>query len=132
MRAWDILLFMMAFNAALWIFGSMGMFGAAVPGGRLISIEVAGYEVGPAILAGIAGAIVAGSVTVLGSNLPKPIGIVAFAFAGFYTFMFVNAVAILYELHIPVAMLTAMTAFNILIFLVGLMQMVSGGWRTYR
>lgn len=135
MRAWDILLFLMAFNAALWIFGEMGMFGATVPGGRLIAMEI---RIGPitvsgdAVLAGIAGAIVAASVTVLGTRVTRPIGVVTFAFASFYVFMFLNAIAILSELHIPVAVLTAMTGFNILIFLVAIMQMVSGPWKPYR
>lgn len=135
MRAFDILLFLMAFNAALWIMGSMGMFGEVVPGGSLITpeVEIIGVKIsGVAILTSIAGAIVVASITVLGTRVTRPIGVVVTAFTGLYIFMFANAFAVLYTLHLPTAFLAALTGFNIFIFVIAIMQMVSGGWRTYR
>lgn len=132
MRAWDLLIFLTAFNAAMYVMDAIGIFGAATPGGRIIDLP-SSLAIGV-----VAAGILAGSITVLGTRVTQPIGVVAVAFTAFYVVMLTQAMGILYEFRmgttqlVPAPILALIVAFNGIIFAAALIQMVTGGWRGYR
>lgn len=140
MRAIDFVIFLTCLNAGFYIVDAIGVFGSAAIGGRILSvqIEIAGVRVsGVAIVGAMAAAVLAASVTVLGTRVTQPIGVAVAAFSGLYIFLLADAMAILSEIKmggigIPPAILLAMGTFNVLIFLIAMIQMVSGGMRTAR
>jgi len=139
-RAIDLVMFLVCLNAGFYIVDAIGVYGAAAPAGRILSLKIviAGVEIpGAAIVAGLAGAVAAASFTILGSQVTKPIGIVVIAFACLYTFLLADAMAIIGEIQlggigVTVALLLAMGTLNIIAFLVGVLEMVSGGMRAAR
>lgn len=140
MRAIDLVIFLVCLNAGFYIVDAVGVYGAAAPAGRILTIKIviAGIEIpGVAIVAGLAGAVAAASFTILGSQVTRPIGIVVIAFACVYTYLLADAMAILSEIQlggvgVTAALLLAMGTLNIGAFLIGILEMVSGGMRAAR
>lgn len=141
MKAFDILLALTVFNMIFWAFGELGLFGEAAPPGEemAVAIDIAGVRIsGVAVIAALALAIAAASITVLGTRVIRPIGVVAVAFAAMYGYMLASAMEIFYSFKIgttnlvPVSIIGVLTTVNILFFVIGIMQLVSGGWRGHK
>lgn len=128
MRAVDIVIFWVCFNAGFFIIDALGVFGTVGPQGRILTVG------GSLAVAVLAIAITAASITILGTRVTRPIGVIAVAFAGLYAFLVVNAMAIVYEITlggvgVTAALLLALGALNAVIFAIGMIQLVTGGMR---
>lgn len=140
MRAIDLVIFLMCLNAGFFIVNSLGVFGMATPAGRILTlkVEIAGVEIqGIYIVGAMITAILAASVTVIGTRITRPIGIAVAVFGSLYIFLLADAMAILSEIQlggvgIPASMILALGAFNIVVFLIGMIQLVTGGMRAGR
>ena len=136
MRAMDIVIYLVCLNAGFYIVDGLGLFGVATPMGRILTltVEIAGFQIsGVLIIGALATAIIGATVVLAGSSIAQPIGVVVAAFAGFYTFLLSDAMAILSEIKfggygIPGAFLLAFGALNIIVFTVAMIQLVTGGW----
>ena len=136
MRAMDIVIYLVCLNAAFFIVDSIGVFGVAMPAGRILTltVEIGGIQVsGALIVTLLAGAILGATVVLAGSSYIQPIGVVAVAFTGFFTFLLGDAMAILSEIKfggygVPAPFLLAFGALNVVVFTMAMIQLVTGGW----
>lgn len=131
MRAIDLVVALTCLNAGFYIIDAIGVYGAVAPTGRILSVS------GTLAVAALGAAIFAASVTLVGSSVARPIGVVAVAFTGFYTFFVVNAMMILDEIKIGgtgihPAIILAFGGLNTIIFAIAMIQLVSGGARGAR
>ena len=135
MKAYEILMFMMGFNLVLNLV--LIIVGGATPPGAEVEITtgISGETVvGSDTIMALALAISAASVTVLGTRVIRPIGVVVTSFAGFYGYMLYQAMAVLYNFRfgdvnlIPIEFIVILTAYNVIVFLAAIHQMVTGGW----
>ena len=139
MKAFDILVFMMAFNLSLnlviVIAGESAPEGADISAASKVDTEGLLKE-NAALLIGIVVAIAIASITVLGSQATKPVAVVVASFAGFYTWTLVRCMDTLGAFHIgelqlvPQVMIEVLLIFNVLVFIGAIYQMVTGGWRS--
>lgn len=140
MKAMDVLLFLMGFNISLNIMVLVVGEGASPAGANMLLMSTEIVEgvplVGVLTIGSLAAAIAAASITIVGSQASKPIAMVVFAFAGFYAFLAGTAMTILGSLMvggvrmIPSSIFWAFVGFNIFVFITGIMQLISGGWRS--
>lgn len=136
MRAIEIVIFLVCLNAAFYIVDASGVFGVAMPAGRILSlkIEIGGIQIsGTAIIVGLSASIIAATIVLAGSSYIQPIGVVAGAFTGFFTFLLADAMAILTDIKfgaygIPPAFIATFGALNVIVFTMAMIQLVTGGW----
>jgi len=143
MKAYDICIFLVIFNACFWLFsnldvwsgeegqiitgiesglsGDEGVIIVSNPGFPLIS------SIAPLIglVAIIAGVIVGGAAGLsFRLTTPQVVGIVAFAMI--FWFSFSSALIIISKLYIPAAFITVFTGMHWFVFIIGVIQMASG------
>lgn len=138
MKAFNVLMFLIAFNLSLNIMVII-VGQSAVPAGGDVGLETSIFGIGESgegiIIALIAGIAIA-SVTIIGTQASKPIGIVVGAFGGFYLVMFQGAMDVIENMKIeahhlvPPLMVDMFIVFNVIVFIIGIFQLVSGGWRS--
>jgi hypothetical protein len=138
MKAFDVLVFMVAFNlslnAVILVAGE-----AAPPGqnmGWISSIFGVVETEGGLLILALGGAIAATSVTIIGTQVSRPVGVVAFAFAFFYSSMMISAMDTLSSFRvgevqmIPPVFMGMLIVLNVGVFVAALMQIATGGWRS--
>lgn len=139
MKAFNVLMFLIAFNLSLDLLVLIVGQASAPAGGNVsLGIDVLGIFRGDAagIVLGLIIAIGAVSVTALGTSLSKPIAVVVGAFGSFYLLMMASSMAVLYNLKIethhliPWEVIGIFVIFNGIVFIIGMFQLVSGGWRS--
>lgn len=138
MKAFDILVFMIAFNLSLNMVILIA--GESAPTGMDMTWNteiIAGVSLtGVAIITALGVAIAASSFTVIGTQVTKPVGVVAFGFSLLYIFTMVQAMGVLATFHIgetplvPGVIIGILVIMNIGVFIGGLMQIATGGWRS--
>lgn len=135
MKALDVMMFMVAFNLMMFGLAATGILDASAPAGEELSVSTSFTEttyLGENIIGGLAFAIAAASITVLGTQVVRPVGVVVTAFAGFYGFTVVSSMRILYGLQfggvhlVPLFIIGIFTVMNTIVFVFGMFRMVTG------
>jgi len=139
MRAFHIMLFLMIFNLSLSLVGALSIYPTYVSTDARYDVSATNagnaalYRFGGALLVASIGGIMAGSLISYFTKLPAAAAVAYGLFASsFWTFT-IDAFAVLWRIGNGNLGVTAViTIFGIIvgiIFLAGMMQMVSGGWR---
>ena len=100
--------------------------------------KVTGLQIIMALALGIGAA----TITIIGSNVIRPIGIAVVAFGAMYGYMLARSWEIMGEFKIdaggstveliPSPLLAIFVTMNIFVFVVAVIQMVTGGWEPYK
>lgn len=143
MKAYEILMFLLLFNLVMWGFGALGIFNLEY--GYITPPD--NDESGLGLLATIAGVTIEALIISLTSYAiigyitkarPSPANAIYGLFSGLFWTSYLNAIIVFKNMAkslptgvtlVPLAIFTAIVGY---VFIIGLSQMVTGGWKSYK